>query len=125
MFFPSALISLSLVATSTFNGEGPGERIAMSVLYAGEEGHAREVAFVSFLREHFTKVESIDASKLDVIAAQRFDVVVADGFFSNSANGIKMRGAARLELPPEFSKPTILVATAANAVEKISKLGSL
>ncbi|MGD1002868.1 MAG: hypothetical protein ABSA67_19430 [Candidatus Brocadiia bacterium] len=94
------LAALAGVAVMCISGmaraEAP-EKISLSILYAGKPESARANDFARFLREHFTKVEVMDAAKFDPAQTAGCDVVILD-----------YDSAAKLKLPPDYSKPTLL-----------------
>jgi len=98
---------------------------SLSVLYAGELGTPREQSFVAFLTARFTKVGKIAATDLIASKAEGYDVVVADGTTEMKDKRVSMSGCTRLDFPPEWTKPTILIASAGKSVEKTTKIGWL
>src|SRR5437764_118584 len=54
------------------------EKANVRVLYAGNPGSARTKDFVSFLRQHFTRVGETSYEKFKPDEAKGFDVVVFD-----------------------------------------------
>jgi len=72
-FFPPA----SFAATDSYDRAAPG-KIALSVLYAGHPGSAREKDFVSFLDRHFKKVGTTALKTFAEAEAKGFDVVIMD-----------------------------------------------
>ena len=117
-------VSLALGLVPQDPAQAPA-RQPLSVLFAGEAGTERDAAFLKFLRERFDKVESIPAAELLASKGKDFDVVIADGTTSMKDNRLEMKGCTKLEFPADWTKPTILIATAGKAVEKTTKIGWL
>lgn len=121
------LLASAFVLAMSFQGEPTSQpsRQPITVLYAGELGTPRAKDFVSFLEERFTKVGTIASAELLAKGAEGYDVVVADGT-TDMANGrLHFGGCTKIEFPPEWRKPTILIASAGRAVEKTTKIGWL
>ena len=86
------------------------EREDLSILYAGYPGGPRAKAWTDFLRQWFSKVESIDLRKLNGRSAADFDVVVAD-WTSRYKDGSYNTSAPRHNnsLGKDFTKPIIMI----------------
>jgi hypothetical protein len=101
-----AMFTVSTVGCSSF--EGP---IDLSILYAGEVGEPRSADWMEFLTGKFTRVDSIDVSRLSMETAAGADVVIIDGRYALKDNRIylpKVPGLSR-----DFTKPVIMVGVAA------------
>jgi hypothetical protein len=76
----------------------PTEKIPLNILYMGRPESARANDFAQFLREHFAKVEVMDATKFDPAQTAAYDVVILD----------PASMLPKLKLPADYSKPTVL-----------------
>jgi hypothetical protein len=56
-----------------------GERLPLSILYAGNPGTPYSAAWEGFLREHATKVKFVGGSALKRADLEGFDLLVIDG----------------------------------------------
>ena len=90
-------VAVAVTCVSGMARAEPAEKIALNILYMGQPESARANDFARFLREHFTKVEVMDAAKFDPAQTAGCDVVILD-----------YDSAAKLKLPPDYSKPTLL-----------------
>ena len=93
-------------------------KLPVSVLYSGDAGSPREAAFLEFLRSRFEKVGSVPSDQLLQSGAQGYDVVIADGTTDMVDGRLKMKGCTRLDFPADWTRPTVLIASAGKAVEK-------
>lgn len=118
----AALTALSLAPQETHT---PPAVHPLAVLYAGEPGSAREAAWLEFLRGRFRRVESTTPAQLLESEAQGFDVVIADGTVDERDGRLVMGGCTRSDFPESWSRPTILIASAGKAVERVSRIGWL
>lgn len=121
-----ATISLmSLLALAPQDGPATRARHPISVLYAGEVGSPREKAFTELLRARFGKVGTATPAELLASKGAGFDVIVADGSVNLVEERLVMKGCTRSDFPEDWSRPTVLIASAGKAVEKTSKIGWL
>ncbi|MGO8704787.1 MAG: hypothetical protein ACLQVA_13315 [Candidatus Brocadiia bacterium] len=87
------------------------EKISLSILYEGQPESPRAKDFAQFLREHFTKVEVTDVAKFTPAQTSAYDVVIfdADAGSTNPYDTHSEFGKlAKLQLPANYSKPTVL-----------------
>jgi hypothetical protein len=104
---------------------------ALAVLYAGCPNTDREKAFVAFLEENFTKVESMSLEKLTLEQAKPFDVVVADwkGRYKIGPDGTAgmwdAESGHRAQLPKDFTKPVVMIGAVGGELARWSKIGWL
>lgn len=121
------MLASAFVLAASFQGEPTSRptRHPIAVLYAGELGTPRAQDFVRFLEERFVKVGTIASGELIASGAAGYDVVVADGTTEMTGNRLTMAGCTKLEFPPEWTKPTVLIASAGRSVEKTTKIGWL
>ena len=126
------LLTFALATSLAFTPQEPApaeskspRKLPVSVLYAGEAGSPREAAFLEFLRTRFARVGSIASGELLQSKGAGWDVVVADGTTTLVDNRLKMEGCTRLDFPADWTKPTILIASAGKAAEKTTKIGWL
>ena len=101
------------------------KKLPVSVLYSGEAGSPREAAFLDFLRTRFEKVGSIPSGELLQSRGDGYDVVIADGTTDLVGERLQMKGCTKLAFPADWTKPTVLIASAGRAVEKTTKIGWL
>ena len=122
------LLTLTLGSLLGFGQQEPPpakKPLPLAVLYAGEAGSPREAAFLTFLRSRFRKVDAIPASDLLASRGEGYDVVVADGTTDMVDKRLQMKGCTKLDFPADWTKPTLLIASAGKAVEKTTKIGWL
>lgn len=103
----------------------PAARQPLAVLYAGEAGSAREKAFTDFLRSRFEKVGTTTPEELFKTKGAGYDVIVADGSVTLKDERLVFKGCTKPDFPADWSRPTVLIASAGRAVEKSSKIGWL
>ena len=96
------VLSCSLSAPSPAVEPGDGEKIHLKLLYAGHEGSDREKDFVSFLRQHFDKVDAVELAGFTGKQADGHDVVIID----YDGDGFK---SPRPKLSREYSRSTVTV----------------
>lgn len=80
-------------------------KINLRILYAGHPDSKREKEFVQFLTSHFSKVETGDLATFQESQAESFDVIILD----YDGDGFN---APRLQLSPEYARPTVTVGVA-------------
>lgn len=100
-------------------------RQPVAVLYAGELGTPRAEDFLGYLRQRFVRVGAIASGELIASGAKDWDVVVADGTTDLTNNRLSFGGCTKLEFPRDWTKPTILIASAGRSIEKTTKIGWL
>ena len=88
-------------------GAEPDTGLPQKVLYIGN----RTSEFVPFLKEHFTKVESVSRDDFHPAQAKDFDVVLLDWPQSHQMRGAWLDGSP-LGKREEWSKPTVLLGSA-------------
>lgn len=98
----------------------------LKVLYAGVPGSPRAKSFVEFLKANFEKVGEVDVTKLSKEAAAPWDVVVCDGKRLYPMDPKKPSiDQAQCALPPDFTKPIVMIASMAGTVQHFTKIGWL
>ena len=58
-------VGVGVMCVSGMARAEPAEKISLNILYMGQPESARANDFAQFLREHFAKVEVMDAAKFD------------------------------------------------------------
>jgi hypothetical protein len=91
------VVGVGVMCVSGIARAETAEKIPLNVLYMGHPESARANDFAQFLREHFTKVEVMDATKFDPAKTAGCDVVILD-----------YDEAPKLNLTMDYSKPTVL-----------------
>jgi hypothetical protein len=79
-----------------------GQKINLSIFYAGHPASAREADFLQFLRAHFNQVATGDLATFDGAQSPNSDVVI----FDYDGEGFS---APRPNLPNSYSRPTITI----------------
>lgn len=98
----------------------------LKVLYAGVPDSPRAKNFLEFLKANFEKVELQDVEKLTKESAAPFDVVVCDGkrLYPMDPKTPSIN-QAKCALPPDFTKPIVMIASMAGTVQHFTKIGWL
>lgn len=95
----------------------------LKICYAGRPGDPREQRFVALLRDHFAQVSTLDLELLSKARVSGHDVVVADWSRAQAEDSSgKKIGPPQLQLPPSWSKSTVLVGAIAGSLTR--KTGS-
>jgi hypothetical protein len=98
----------------------------LKILYAGVPGSPRAKSFMEFLQANFEKVELQDVERLTKESAAPFDVVVCDGKrlypMDDQHPSIDQ---AKCALPPDFTKPIVMIASMGGTVQHHTKIGWL
>ncbi|MFO0983605.1 MAG: hypothetical protein U1E76_18070 [Planctomycetota bacterium] len=118
----SLLLALAAGAATAPAEDDLGAAKALRILYAGPSGTDRAEAFVRFLREHFTTVDSIDIEKLSAAAAKDADVVVADGPRLYPMDDKSPLRTPRVEIGPEFIKPIVTISAVGGTIQHHTKI---
>lgn len=77
-----------------------GEKIPMSIYYAGHPGSSREKDFVKFLSQHFTKVQTGDLADFNGSQSEGFNVTILD----YDGDGFK---SPKPSIPNTFDRPVV------------------
>ena len=96
-------------------------RLDLAVLYAGPVDTPRAATFVEFLKQHFTRVEALDVTKLSMMTAAPYDVVVADGKRQYPMDKPSL-DLPTAKLGPEFTKPVVMISAQAGTIQHHTKL---
>ena len=103
---------------------GPAKHL--KILYAGVPDSPRAKSFVEFLKANFESVGELDVTKLSKETAAPYDVVVCDGKrlypMDDQHPSIDQ---AKCALPPDFTKPIVMIASMAGTVQHFTKIGWL
>lgn len=103
-----------------------GESKHLKVLYAGVADSPRAKSFMEFLKANFEKVGEIDVTQLSKETAAPYDVVVCDGKRLYPMDPQKPSlNQAQCTLPPDFTKPIVMIASMAGTVQHFTKIGWL
>jgi len=104
-------VGVAVMCVSGMARAEPAEKIPLNVLYMGQPDSARANDFAQFLREHFAKVEVMDVAKFDAAQTAAYEVVIFD-YDPGSTNAYDTRSnlgkLAKLQLPADYSRPTVL-----------------
>jgi len=95
-------LETGIVEVSKETAEQGSDKIDLKILYAGHPGSQREEALVTFLRKHFTEVQTCDLKGFKEDQAEGFAVTVMD----YDGDGFK---APRPHLSREFFRPMMTV----------------
>ena len=119
MRFASLVASLTALAVMTPTVR-PAEKMALTVLYAGNPDSPRAKDFVAFLKQHFAKVGETSYEKFKPDEAKGYDVVVFDwtsiyprgegGKIDSKVTSLRSPKAPRL--PADFDRPAVLIGAA-------------
>jgi hypothetical protein len=82
----------------------PAEKIALKILYMGQPDTPRAKDFTKFLEEHFAQVAVMDVAKFQASQTAPYDVVILDA----NPRARDLGTLAKLKLPSDYSKPTVL-----------------
>jgi hypothetical protein len=107
--FGIGLLATLLVILTGCSGE-PG-MIDVRVLYAGDLGLERAVDWKGYLEGHFTRVDTIDVSRLSMETAAEADVIIIDGSYEVTDNRIYLPKVPPLTV--DFTRPVIMIGAAA------------
>jgi hypothetical protein len=97
-------VGVGALCVSAMARAEPAEKISLNILYMGQPNSARANDFAQFLREHFAKVEVMDAAKFEPAQTAPYDVVILD--YDPATRGLAR--LAKLNLPADYAKPTVL-----------------
>lgn len=98
----------------------------LKVLYAGVPDSPRAKNFMEFLKANFESVGELDVTKLSKETAAPYDVVVCDGkrLYPMDPKTPSIN-QANCTLPPDFTKPIVMIASMAGTVQHFTKIGWL
>ena len=108
-------------AGDTAEATAESKKLAVRVLYAGDEDHPRTEQWRKFLGGYFTKVEAIQLNKLSQEATEGFDVVIVDSPSPYKPNR-KFKVLPGPVLSGEYDRPTILMGAAGGATVRQAKI---
>lgn len=77
-----------------------GEKLSLSIYYAGHPGSSREKDFAEFLAKHFTKVQTGDLAAFNGSQSNGFDVTILD----YDGDGFK---SPKPGIPNTFDRPVV------------------
>ena len=109
------------IARDTAEATAKPKKLAVRVLYAGDEDHPRTEQWRQFLGNHFTKVETIQLSELSQKTTEGFDVVIVDGPTPYKPNR-KFKWLPPPVLGEEYDRPTILMGAAGGSTVRSAKI---
>ncbi|MHC4513560.1 MAG: hypothetical protein ACYTGW_12265 [Planctomycetota bacterium] len=108
-------------ARDTAEATAKPKKLAVRVLYAGDQDHPRTEQWRGFLGRYFTKVGTIQLSELSTNATEGFDVVIVD---SPTPYGTEPRFKmpAAPVLDDTYDRPTILMGAAGGSVIRKARI---
>jgi hypothetical protein len=124
------LPAVVLAALAVLGQTVAAEKIDLKVLYAGNPGSPRTKDFVSFLGQHFSRVDETNYEKFKADDAKGFDVVIFDwtSIYPRDKDGKIAPTLTSLHSPKtpglsaDFDRPAVLIGAAGGYLARPMRL---